>query len=118
MPNEFIIRNGLVVQSGTTTITGSLIISGSLTGSFTGNVPTASYAVTASYALSGGSGGGTNTVRHEYSEPYDYLGVAPSGTLESSPTWDITRLTIYLDGTALNQTASGAWTDRASLIYT
>ena len=118
MPNEFIIKNGLIVESGTTTITGSLIISGSLTGSFTGNVPTASFATTASYALSGGTVGIPNTAKHDYSEPYDYLGVAPSGTLESSPTWDITRLTLYLDGTALDQTATGAWTDRTTLIYT
>lgn len=97
MPNEFIIRNGLVVQSGTTIITGSLNVSGGITGSLQGVRPTIS--------------------KHSFESPYDYCGTAPSGSLTSSPDWTIVRLTVYLDGSALSQTATGAWDNRANLIY-
>ena len=53
MPNEFIARNGLIAQNNTT-ISGSLIVTGGITGS----ISSASYALTASYAMNGGSGGG------------------------------------------------------------
>jgi len=95
--NEFIIKNGLVVQSGTTTITGSLNVSGGITGSLQGVRPTIS--------------------KHSFQSPYDYCGTAPSGSLTSSPVWTVVRLTTFLDGTALSQTATGSWDDRANLNY-
>jgi len=57
-------------------------------------------------------------MRHSFATPLDYIGVAPTGTAESSPVWNITRLTTTLSGTSLSQTATGAWTNRTSLIYT
>lgn len=58
-----------------------------------------------------------NVLRHSFTSPYDYIGLAPTGTAESSPVWNITRLTINLDGSSLSETAVGAWTNRASLTY-
>ena len=57
-------------------------------------------------------------MRHSFASPLDYIGIAPTGTAESSPVWNITRLTTTLSGTSLSQTAVGAWTNRTSLIYT
>ena len=66
----------------------------------------------------GGGGGTTYTMRHSFATPLDYIGIAPTGTLETDPVWNITRLTTTLSGTSLSQTATGAWTNRTSLIYT
>lgn len=66
----------------------------------------------------GGGGGSTYILRHSFATPLDYIGVAPTGTLETDPVWNITRLTTTLSGTSLSQTAVGAWTNRTSLIYT
>lgn len=41
MPNEFIIRNGLIVESGTTTVTGSITATGGFTGSLLGTASVA-----------------------------------------------------------------------------
>lgn len=62
--------------------------------------------------------GGSDEYRHEWDDPYSYCGLAPNGTLESSPTWTITRIEVFLDGTTDVKTATGAWTDRLILIYT
>jgi hypothetical protein len=62
--------------------------------------------------------GGSDEYRHEWDDPYSYCGLAPNGTLESSPTWTITRIEVFLDGTTDIKTATGAWTDRLILIYT
>lgn len=58
------------------------------------------------------------TAEHDLQPPYSYMGTAPLGTLTSSPVWVISRITINLDGSTLVQTATGAWTNRYSLIYT
>ena len=58
-------------------------------------------------------------VRHEWAEPYDYLGTADLNTEESAPDWVIRRITISPDGDALTETAIGvAWDDRATETYT
>jgi len=62
--------------------------------------------------------GSAYILRHSFASPLDYIGLAPTGTAESSPVWNITRLTTTLSGTSLSQTAVGAWTNRTSLIYT
>ena len=101
---------------------------GSFTGSFTGNLQgtasfaqtalSSSYALTASFALNGGGGGGTTFERrHDFQSPYDYCGVAPDGTSESTPNWTITRLNVALNGTATTGQATGSWTNRTELIY-
>jgi hypothetical protein len=56
--------------------------------------------------------------RSDYQSPYLYCGEAPQGTSESTPIWNIDRITINLNGTTLTETATGAWTNRYSLIYT
>jgi len=53
MPNEFVARNGVIALNNSI-VTGSLNVTNGITGSLLG---TASYAVTASFALNGGSGG-------------------------------------------------------------
>ena len=83
-----------------------------------GSVVSASYALTASFALNGGGGGGTTFERrHDFQSPYDYCGVAPDGTSESTPNWTITRLNVALNGTATTGQATGSWTNRTELIY-
>ena len=85
----------------------------------------ASYALTASFALNGGGGGGTTFIRRsDYTSSLDvninylYLGEAPSGSSESSDVWDISRLSISSSGTTLTQTtSSAAWTNRYTYIY-
>jgi hypothetical protein len=120
MPNEFKIKNGFFSE-GSSNITGSLSVTAGITGSLLGTSSFAtqalssSFSATASFALSGGT---IYERKHDFDPPYDYCGIAPSGTLESAPNWTITRLTIDLDGTSLNQTATGEWDDRTTLIYT
>lgn len=58
------------------------------------------------------------TAEHDLQPPYSYMGTAPLGTLTSSPVWVISRITINTDGSTIVQTATGAWTNRYSLIYT
>ena len=60
MANEFIARNGLVSLKDST-ISGSLTVTGTIAGTISGSVSnavSASYALTASYAMNGGGGGG------------------------------------------------------------
>ena len=92
-----------------------------------GTVTSASYALTASYAMNGGGGGGGGTTfirRSDYTSSLDpninylYLGDAPSGSLESANVWDISRLSISSSGETLTQTtSSAAWTGRYSYVY-
>jgi hypothetical protein len=48
---------------------------------------------------------------------YDYMGVASYGTSPSATTWNITRIIVAANGTTTTGVATGAWTNRASLIY-
>lgn len=89
-----------------------------------GTVVSASYAVTASYAMNGGGGGTPYIRRSDYTSSLDpnvnylYLGDAVTGSLESSPVWDISRLSISSSGATLTQTtSSAAWTDRYTVTY-
>lgn len=56
-------------------------------------------------------------VRHEWVEPYDYIGVADPGTPEGNPAWRIRRIEVALNGEVTTTTAAGAWTDRATEEY-
>lgn len=56
--------------------------------------------------------------RYSYNDPYIYIGTAPINTLNSSPTWDITRLTVDATGTVIQiNNATGAWDSRETLLY-
>ena len=124
MPQEFVIKNGFFSQ-GNSTITGSLNVTAGITGSLQGTATSASFALTASYALNGGGGGGVTYIRRsDYTSSLDpninylYLGEAPSGSAESSTVWDISRLSISSSGETLTQTtSSAAWTNRYSYTY-
>lgn len=61
---------------------------------------------------------GATTVKSDWQSPYNYIGTAPAGTPESAPIWNITRITVNLDGSTIVETSFGAWTNRYSLIYT
>jgi hypothetical protein len=61
---------------------------------------------------------GSRTVKSDWQSPYNYIGSAPQGTPEAAPIWFITRITVNIDGTTVVETATGAWTNRYSLIYT
>jgi hypothetical protein len=66
----------------------------------------------------GGGGGGTNYERRsDYVYPYQYSGTAPVGTLDSG-TWTIKRIDFTTPGSPITLSATGAWTNRYSLIYT
>jgi len=54
----------------------------------------------------------------DYVYPYQYSGTAQSGTSTSSPTWTIKRINFTTPGSPVTQSATGAWTNRYSLIYT
>jgi hypothetical protein len=56
--------------------------------------------------------------RHAWLSPYSYCGVAPSGSLETTNTWKITRITVAADGSTTTATASNvAWTNRLTVTY-
>ena len=63
----------------------------------------------------GPSGAGER--RHAFAAPYSYNGTATAGTADSASGWAITRIAVAADGTTTVATATGAWTDRASLTY-
>ena len=54
---------------------------------------------------------------------YQYIGTAPSGSLDSSPVWQILRLTlsgsdvIAIDWADGNQSYDNVWDDRFSKVY-
>jgi hypothetical protein len=54
---------------------------------------------------------------HSFASPYDYNGHASQGSSESASVWTITKLTLASDGTTTKGVATGAWTNRADLIY-
>jgi hypothetical protein len=56
--------------------------------------------------------------RSDFQTPYVYCGEAPVGASESTPVWEISRITINIDGTTLTESAVGSWTNRYSLTYT
>ena len=88
---------------------------GSFSGSFTGTlIGTASFAISASWAPIP-----VYTRRSDTSGSFTYCGIALSGSSESSPVWDITRIDIPLSGSALSQYAYNvAWTNRYTETYT
>lgn len=62
--------------------------------------------------------GGVTTARAAWDSPYHYYGTAVAGTPESSTGWTIHRTTTDADGTVTaSGTATGAWSNRASLSY-
>lgn len=61
---------------------------------------------------------GATARRHAYAAPQSYCARAIAGTLDSDPVWSITRITCAADGSTTAAHATGAWTDRAALIYT
>jgi len=82
MANEFVAKNGLISQNNSV-VTGSFIVTNGITGSLQGNAntsTTASYAVTASYALNGGGGGGGSTPVKLTSQTLASGSWAPSGS--------------------------------------
>jgi hypothetical protein len=91
------------------TVNGDLIVTGNTTSDgFTANTISAStYLNIPSY-----------TRREDFVNPYWYGGFAIVGTSESSPTWQITRVEYLSGGTVDVKHATGAWTNRYSLIYT
>ena len=54
----------------------------------------------------------------DYVYPYQYSGTAIDGTLTSDPGWTIKRIDFTTPGSPITQQATGAWTNRYSLIYT
>ena len=54
--------------------------------------------------------------RSDYVYPYVYSGTAPVGTLDSG-TWTIKRVDFTTPGSPITLQATGAWTNRYSLIY-
>jgi hypothetical protein len=57
--------------------------------------------------------------RHNYVAPYDYIGKAITGSIDSSTVWKITRLTISDGGTVTetNFATNVNWTDHLTHIY-
>lgn len=55
--------------------------------------------------------------RHEFAEPYDYSGVAASGSDEAAEVWSLTRLTVAEDGSTVTETATDSWDNRAAAVY-
>lgn len=56
-------------------------------------------------------------VQSAFAAPYSYIGRALKGTATNASDWTITRIEVASDGTTTTATASGAWTNRASLSY-
>lgn len=64
-----------------------------------------------------GSGGSSLSYRHDFNV-YDYLGKAPSGSLDAGSVWTITRLTIASNGSVTTGVATNvSWTGRYTHIY-
>jgi hypothetical protein len=66
------------------------------------------------------AGGASTTyiVQSDFQSPYSYIGVAISGSDVSSPVWNISRIEVNNDGSETTLHATGAWTNRTTLIYT
>jgi len=64
-----------------------------------------------------GPPGAPQSYRHDFNI-YDYIGKAPSGSLDADNVWDITRLTIASSGSVTTGTANNVnWTDRYTHTY-
>lgn len=65
-------------------------------------------------------GGSSSEKRYASSGSYGYCGTAPNGSAEAALVWDITRLTIAVDGTVTaTDCASGVdWTNYLTHVYT
>lgn len=61
-------------------------------------------------------GGGIGEVRSDTTGGFNYMGSAPTGTIESAAGWSLTR--IQLVSPPVVGHATGAWTDRTTLTYT
>lgn len=81
------------------------------------SVPSQKPVILQFYGLQNG-GGETFERRHEFTGTYSYMAYAPEGSAESAGVWIITRINVAADGTTTKGTATGAWTNRYSLIYT
>ena len=56
--------------------------------------------------------------RHDFTGTYSYMAYAPEGSTDSASVWTITRINVAPDGSTTKGKATGAWTNRYSLIYT
>ena len=70
----------------------------------------------------GGGGGVTTTKKFDYvtvsSIDYSYSGTTVQGTIETSPTWKLIRLTYANNGTISNSaSAIDSWTGRLTATY-
>ena len=64
-----------------------------------------------------GPPGAPQSYRHDFNI-YDYIGKAPSGSLDADNVWDITRLTIASSGSVTTGTANNVnWTGRYTHTY-
>jgi hypothetical protein len=53
----------------------------------------------------------------DYVYPYQYSGLSPVTSLTSDPSWTIRRIDFTIPGSPVIETATGAWDNRYSLIY-
>lgn len=62
-------------------------------------------------------------VKSDLVGPYQYIGTAPSGSLDSAPVWQLLRLTLSgtdvmaIDWADGDQTYDNVWNDRLSKVY-
>jgi hypothetical protein len=61
----------------------------------------------------------TTTKRHLFDNPYDYMGIAPTRSLESDAVWKIVRIEIAGDGSVVEiKTLNNVkWSDVLTLIF-
>jgi len=86
-------------------------------GAATGNV--LAYTAGAGWAPAaptGGGGGTTHDIRHVTEYPYDYTGTAATGTAEATADWKVTRIALNVSPLVIT-TSTGAWSNRAALVY-
>lgn len=69
--------------------------------------------------IGGGASSAINTIaRAAWDSPYHYYGIAPSGTIESSSGWSITRIATNSNGSITSSASTfGIWNNRTSLSY-
>jgi hypothetical protein len=80
--------------------------------------PTGSDGATGPQGIQGVTGPSIILIREsDYVYPYQYSGTALFGTLTSSPTWEIKRIDFTTPGSPITLSATGAWDNRTSLIY-
>jgi hypothetical protein len=61
----------------------------------------------------------TNFIRkHSFVPPYSYCGVAVEGSADTDEVFRIARIEVLANGTTNVMSATGAWNDRLTLIYT